>query len=83
VSDEYIQAWAGGGYPKTGPVPGYTDLDYTQMRLYQHTCGHVEEWSTHVGPIDEEGCDACESGSHPGSWQPLYRKSDSYEGGAR
>jgi len=76
---ELIHAWAGGGYPKTGPVPGHSGLDYTELRLYQHTCGHVEEWSEAVaGPINEQGCNACESGPHKDAWQPLYRKPDSY-----
>jgi hypothetical protein len=74
-----VHAWPGGGHPKTGPVPGRPGVDYANDRLYQHTCGHVESWSTAVGPIDDEGCDACEGASWPGSWQPLYRKADSYE----
>ncbi|SER95947.1 hypothetical protein SAMN05216188_11891 [Lentzea xinjiangensis] len=39
--------------------------------LWQHVCGHVEEWPRAEAP-DSGGCDACESGSPDASdWQPL------------
>jgi hypothetical protein len=35
-------------------------------------CGHVEWWNESVnGPINDQGCDACES-APDGSWRPLY-----------
>lgn len=45
-----------------------------EHRLYQHKCGHVEWWPINhpEGPIDEQGCDACESAPYPGGWRLLY-----------
>jgi hypothetical protein len=65
----FIHAWGGYGRPKTGPVPGERGLAYCTTRLYQHTCGHVEDWPTSTA-LDGEGCDACESAPVPGGWQP-------------
>lgn len=80
MDEQFVHAWGGGGYPKTGPVPGYNDLDYSRFRLYQHACGHIEEWSPQLTDFDEDaGCDACESAPWSGSWQPLYREADSYK----
>jgi hypothetical protein len=62
------------------PVPGGRGLTYCTGRLYQHLCGHVEEWPPTTA-LDEEGCDACESAPVPGGWQPLYRRGDSFQDG--
>lgn len=49
-----------------------------ESRLYIHECGHVEWWPTSreyliaEGGINEQGCDACDSGPHPGAWRTLY-----------
>jgi hypothetical protein len=78
----FIHAWSGYERPKAGAVPGVRGLDYCTGRLYQHTCGHVEDWPTTTS-LDGEGCDACESAPVPGGWQPLYRRGDSFQDGTQ
>lgn len=51
------------------PVPWDADGD----RLYMHTCRNVEWWNEdREGPVNEQGCDRCESGPHPNGWRLLY-----------
>jgi hypothetical protein len=78
----FIHAWSGYERPKAGAVPGVRGLDYCTGRLYQHTCGHVEDWPTTTA-LDGEGCDACESAPVPAGWQPLYRRGDSFQDGTQ
>jgi hypothetical protein len=65
---EMVHAWHSSGRPN--PSHGY--------RLYQHTCGNVEEIDSTRGRPDDEWCVGCEENGTPGSWQPLYRRTDSY-----
>ncbi|MEV4197062.1 hypothetical protein [Micromonospora globbae] len=46
-------------------------------QLYMHTCRNVEWWNEdRQGPVNEQGCDACESGPYPGGWRPVYVRED-------
>ncbi|TCB97552.1 hypothetical protein E0H26_11580 [Micromonospora zingiberis] len=39
---------------------------------FMHSCGNVEPWDEAAyGPINEQGCDACEC-APDGTWRPLY-----------
>lgn len=45
-------------------------------QFFIHGCRHVEVWNeTAQGPINEQGCDACESGPD-GTWRPLYVRTE-------
>lgn len=41
-----------------------------RYRLWLHECGHVDEWLDGTEPLEDSGCDACESGG--GRWRPLF-----------
>lgn len=44
----------------------------SEWALYLHRCGNTEWWSEAVhGPINQQGCDACEAGPDQG-WRPVY-----------
>ncbi|MFI6332946.1 hypothetical protein ACIBBG_32145 [Micromonospora chersina] len=44
-------------------------------QLYVHTCKNVEWWHEPTqGPINNQGCDACESSPAPGAWQPAFTR---------
>lgn len=42
-------------------------------QLYIHGCRNAEWWHEATqGPINDQGCDACESAPFTGGWQPVY-----------
>ena len=54
-------------------VRAYQPATKGRYQLHIHDCGHVEWWhEPDQGPINEQGCDACESAPYPGGWQPVY-----------
>lgn len=62
-------------HPEFKPVVRGRDLQY---RLYMHiSCGNTELWSDSdgQGPIDDQGCDACEC-APDGGWRQLYVRND-------
>lgn len=49
----------------------------TGCQLYIHDCRQVEWWNEErQGPINEQGCDACESAPYPGGWRLVYIRKD-------
>jgi hypothetical protein len=73
-----------GSLPRAQEPAAYRPLHRGGHAWYLHSCSHIEAWpidTALVGPISDQGCDACESppdgfpGSH-GSWQPLYVAAD-------
>ncbi|MEV4384371.1 hypothetical protein AB0J68_01380 [Micromonospora sp. NPDC049580] len=47
-------------------------------QMFIHECRHIEWWNEkEQGPVNDQGCDACESSPFTGGWQPVYvRKAD-------
>jgi hypothetical protein len=60
-----------GGTPQPAYVPAL--IHGRKSTLWVHGCGHVEAWPTDpkYPPIENEGCDACES-APDGTWRQLY-----------
>lgn len=42
-------------------------------QMFIHECRHIEWWNEkEQGPVNDQGCDACESSPFTGGWQPVY-----------
>ncbi|MBM0274111.1 hypothetical protein [Micromonospora tarensis] len=42
-------------------------------QMFIHECRHIEWWNEKAqGPVNDQGCDACESSPFADGWQPVY-----------